>query len=531
MSSGGTSEKGRIALAEGAPQVELGALVLENHGLAILEEHSTMGRVIIATEALDTSLLYQPVLRELPALVCKQQDYVDFMEQFLDAPVELQVGILDMFYQPLDSAMGKALFEPAKTLYMLEALEDMTVIHQLLSIFMTNGHQYRGNHSAIPLFGSKFAHSCAPNIGYSSIAAEDGALEYKLLRPVAEGELVCFSYLSDLLETPTNERRQLLMNTKTFWCACDRCNGPDFCRCMPCPNCSARIPCQYPEQSYEAYWECSKCGMLETDPIAGVERAIGKTLETINRTIEQRNNFEIDNSEYSPQILQELVSKCQSELSETHHLTVKALRLLFLTASGHAFVQIKKMMARGWSIASPKIHALFRTSVVAGFQLVLAGECVAADCTGCQFPDSRTNKGDTGILLQPNHEPNYDRAMVVRHVCDNLLRIPVFWWPPQAFAMTKRYLPIMKARFGEMIVPIEIRVVRAWNEATCFDCGTYWDAYTAATIPQPMEANISSSETTSNGPTTQIPSKAQQSQAKAGNSNKKKNNKKKKRRK
>lgn len=528
--SSGTPEEGRIALSDDAPEINLEALVLENHGLKIVERHPVMGRVIVATQDLTDSMLYRPILRELPALVCKQHDYMDFMEQFLECPVELQVGILDMFYQPLDSTMGKALIEPAKALFLLGVLEDFTVIHQLLSILMTNGYQYQGAYTAIPLFATKFSHSCVPNIGYSSLASEDGALEYKLLRPIAEGDLVCFSYLSDLLETPTNERRQLLMETKSFWCSCERCNGPDYCRCMPCPTCSTKVPCRYPDQSDEAYWECSKCGMLEPDILTGVERQMGKTLDMINRTIEQRKNFDKNNSEYSPSAIQELISECQVELSETHHLTIKALRLLFTTATAHAFVAIKQTMVRGLPIATPRIHALFRTSVVAGYQLVLAGECVAAECSGCQMKNRGTDGEDIDLVLRPTHEPNYDRALAFRHICDNLLRLPMFWWPPQTLSMTLRYLPMLRARFGQLVAPIETHITQAHNAVMCFECGTYWNAYARTTSPSPSPATAISDEKTSERVVDRPPApSAPASRGKAGNN--KRNNKKKKRKK
>jgi hypothetical protein len=525
--SNDTTEEGRIALTEDAPKVNLEALVLVNYGIKILEKHPLMGRVIVATQDLDASLLHRPILRELPALVCKQEDYMDFMEQFLESPIELQVGLLDMFYQPLDSAIGKSLLEPAKVLFLVGALEDLTVLHQLLSILMTNGHQYQVTYTAIPLFASKFSHSCAPNMGYSSLASDDGALEYKLLRPVSKGDLVSFSYLSDLLETPTNERRKLLMETKSFWCSCDRCIGPDYCRCMPCQNCSAKVPCRYPDQSNEAYWECTKCGMLEADTLTVVERQIGKTLEMINRRIEQRKDFDSKNSDYSPAAIQEMVSECQVELSETHHLTVKALRLLFSTATAHAFVSIKQMMIRGLPIAVPRIHSLLRTSIIAGYQLVLAGECVAAECSGCQL-QNRSGDGDVDLVLRPTHEPNYDRALAFRHICDNLLRLPIFWWPHQALTMTLRYLPILKARFGQIVAHIEYHITQAHNDVMCFECGTYWNAFSRATSPPPSDTAIPQEK-----PLDRVdsPTATHKSANKGKAGNKKRNNKKKKRRK
>jgi hypothetical protein len=159
---------------------------------------------------------------------------------------------------------------------------------------------------------------------------------------------------------------------------------------------------------------------------------------------------------------------------------------------------------------------------------VLAGECVAAECTGCQLTSNKLENGDIGLYLQPKHDPQYDRALVFRHICDNLLRLPVYWWPPQAVTMTARYLPILRARFGELIVPIEHRIVQSWKDAECLECGTYWDAYTGGTSPLPKPTADEAPTIPRNGST---PSNVNKNQTKAGGSNKKKSNNKKKRRK
>lgn len=459
-------EEGRIELAEDAPEVDLELFLVENKGLKVVSNPS-MGRVIVATRDFDEPLLHTTILREQPALVCEQQDYMDYMEQFLESPLPVQVGLLDMFFQPLDSPMGESLAEPAKLLFMLGVLEDLTVIHQLLSILMTNGHQYLQTKSAIPLFASKFAHSCHPNVGYSSA---NGYLEYKLLRPIKAGELVTFSYLADLLETPTNERRQLLMETKSFWCQCERCLGPDYCRCIQCPTCpnttKNKLPCQY-IQGVTEYWECDACGMLEALPLVLQERELAQTLQAIDRAIEQRQDFNTQ-SDYTPAALQELVHECATTLSPAHHLTVKALRLLVTVATSGAYVHMKQLIVRGLSLdQNASVYQFFRTSVVAGFQLVLAGECVAEGCAGC-----------AGLSIMV-HPPNYDRALPMRHVCDNLLQLPVHWWPPSSVTMVQRYLPILQAKFGASFVEdFAQKIVQAWqNDATCLDCGTYWDGH------------------------------------------------------
>jgi hypothetical protein len=141
--------------------------------------------------------------------------------------------------------MGTALLEPAELLYPLGVLDDFTVIHQLLSIYATNTHQYQQMTLAVSLFGSKFSHSCNPNVGYSC-SSQSGFMEYHVLKPIRKGEHVAFSYLSDVYETASDERRQLLRDTKTFVCRCERCVSLDYSQCIQCQTCADSIvPCQY----------------------------------------------------------------------------------------------------------------------------------------------------------------------------------------------------------------------------------------------------------------------------------------------
>ena len=126
---------GRITLVDDAPPIDYNVRVVVNLGVEVVVTPSK-GRILKATK--DFSLdddSYKPILRERPAIICQQDDYMDFMEQFLDSPLQIQLGILDMYYQPLtNSPIGLSLVEPSRILYMLGVLEDLKVIHQLLCI-------------------------------------------------------------------------------------------------------------------------------------------------------------------------------------------------------------------------------------------------------------------------------------------------------------------------------------------------------------------------------------------------------------
>ena len=484
-----SDQVGRIALSDDAPPVNLELLVFENKGLQVVPRPG-LGRVTVATRDFASTELHVPILREMPAVICESNDYMDYMERFLDQDPEVQVGILDMFYQPLDSPMGQSLMEPAKVLFLLGVLDDFTLIHQLLSIYTTNAHQYQETKSALPIFGSKIPHSCCPNVGYSS-QTEDGCVEYSLLKPIQRGEVVSFSYLSDLFETPTNERRQLLWQTKSFLCQCERCMGPDYCRYVHCPHCIGDSPikgkritiaCEYNiENDLEAHWQCPSCRDDITSKILSVERSLNTTLQVMERTIKKQKNFN-KASGYSPNVLRELIEDCSIKLSPVHHLTIKALRLLVTISTTNAYVHFKQAIMRGIPIESNRrVQSLFRTSVEAGFRLVAACECVAVGCPGCgplvlgkewNVDNENANKVKSDNCLFA-HEPLYDRATPMRHVCDNLLQLQPQYWPSYAITLTRRYLPILKAKFGN-VDEIATNIVLAWETMTCRDCGTLW---------------------------------------------------------
>lgn len=467
-------EVGRISLSDDAPAIDLNMFVVENKGLAI-QSHPEMGRVMVAVRDFGREEVGSPILIEKPCLVCQQNDEMGFLEQFLEAPVEVQVGILDMFYQPLQSRLGLTLIKPAQLLFMLGVLDDFLVIHQLLSIWKTNGMQWNDDQSALALFASKFSHSCNPSLGFSTC---NGVIEFILLRPISKGETVTFSYLTDLLETPTFERRQILLDTKSFICQCDRCMGPDYSRCMQCPTCpDEKIPCYYPyvdEKPFEPMWACPKCGLGDTEAMEQTEKKISEKLDAAENDI-QSITFHTGPS-ITPNALQELIEECQSSLSPVHYLTMKALRLLFSLSTTLAFDYMKKMILRKRNVTYNMVYAKFRASVCAGFELALAGECCAANTTGGYLDD----KSNSFLFT---HVANFDRALPVRHALENLFQIPLAWWPPFSLEMTKRYLPYIKAKYSTStskvsdlsVEKMELHLNQISKCISCQPCGTFWD--------------------------------------------------------
>lgn len=469
-------------------------LVVENKGIKVSYDGATfktMGRVTVATRSFDT--LYVPILREKPAIICASGDHLGYLEQFLDAPEQVQLGILDCFAQPLESPVGQALMEPAKLMFLLGVLDDFSLIHRLLSIYATNAHQYRetsdekssGNVGkdegigCLPIYGSKLSHSCdGGNVGYSSHAA-DGCVEYSVIKPIPKGNLVSFTYLADLFETPTPERRQILFDTKHFWCECERCCGPDYCRFLPCPECSTLIPCVYEKGNSDPLWKCRSCGpdCFDNDFMLVLERQMEQTLKMIERSVEKLTNFK-KIPEFTPADLQDLVQECSQTLSPTHYLTIKALRLLVTICTCSAYVQTNRLVARGgWT--NPQVLLLHRHGIEASFRLILACECVAAGCPGCTslVVSGMVDISKDGTVVDDifPHVPLFDRAAPLHRACEELTEyLPPHYWPSYAVSIFTRYLPLSRIKFGrDSLVAMEKKLL-PWKEAICLPIGTLW---------------------------------------------------------
>ncbi|CAB9512354.1 SET domain [Seminavis robusta] len=472
------------------PTLNREVLVVENNGIKVCYDgrakSKSLCRTTVATRSFDT--LYVPILIERPATICASGDFLAYLEQFLNAPEDVQLAILDCSAQPLDSPMGQSLVEPAKVLFLLEVIDDFDLIHRLLSIYATNAHQYKedddGGIGCLPLFGSKMNHSCdGGNVRYLSQSSIDGCVEYTVTKPIQKGDIVSVTYLTDLFETPTPERRQILFDTKHFWCECDRCNGPDYCRFLPCPECSKFIACVYAQNSSDhPLWKCPTCDLDsdDNDHLIVLERQMEQTLTMMERSVQKETtNFNRIPEEVTPADLKEVVQECSEKLSPTHYLTMKALRLLVTVCTCSAYVQTKRLVVRGgWT--NHQILAYHRAGVQASFRSIAACECVAAGCPGCTLlvtagsGEGKTSKGGTAADMFP-HAPLFDRAAPVHRACEELTKyLPPHYWPSYTVTIFTRYQPLLHVMFGRAAMEeIETKLL-PWNQASCLPCGTVW---------------------------------------------------------
>jgi hypothetical protein len=441
---------------------DLSASVIENNGIRI-ETRPGMGRVTVATKPFD--LLHVKVVREKPALVFKAGDHLDYLQKFAAADESIQNGILDMYHPQLSASSVCSLASVARWLKKSGVFNDVEFIHKLLAIMATNAHEYFGAMSsstdgdltqyeqvgvgtvnntgmaALFIYGSKIPHSCSPNVAYSSKTV-DGALEYKVIRPITTGEMVAFTYMEDLYQTPTFERREFLMRTKAFMCQCQRCVGQDYCRMSKCSTCSRFVACEYQEQ--EAIWRCPSCGICSG--IAQKERAL----------LARRARMEPICADSPVHELHEIVRESSQTLSPVHYITIRANETLARVYASKAHNMAFK--SRGASIAQKS--SLRIAAAVAGLQVIASTECVAVGCSGCDVGSCR-------------HPPLYEKAATMFHACMDLKEVSVQSRPRYAAQMVSRYLAVMRGTFGENdadVKVIEENIVKQRAAPSCASC-------------------------------------------------------------
>ena len=207
------------------------------------------GRILVATRDIDVG---EVVLAEKPLLVWQSDgrgphDAIDFLDAYDAASEETRLAVADFYCPDLDGQMGQVPLYRELSRRLAEATQlklqhPLTArdIHRLLMIKVTNAHSYTGTAGAYgeivgglgphvksaALFemGSKVSHACQPNTSYSS-RHNNGMMTYTAIRPIRTGEMVTFSYIGDVLQTPTAARREDLRARYGFECQCKHCTA------------------------------------------------------------------------------------------------------------------------------------------------------------------------------------------------------------------------------------------------------------------------------------------------------------------
>mmetsp|Transcript_8801 Transcript_8801/g.15950 ORF Transcript_8801/g.15950 Transcript_8801/m.15950 type:complete len:484 (+) Transcript_8801:1385-2836(+) len=427
--------------------IDLTCLVETNEG-TVVKKQPNMGRVVVATRLID--ITGTKLIRERPSLVWSENNWLEFLHKFQSCSSSLQGAVLDMFHPPLDSDLLLPDRVKAHQLASFGTIQDIDLIHKLLAIVKTNGHQYYGipdvsytetfgfpgMHAtelcALFIYASKVAHSCIPNTAYTS-KTQDGCLEYKLIRPIPDGEMVTFSYLDKLFVTPTHIRREKLLKSKSFLCKCQRCIGPDFCRLIHCPTsgCNDCMACVDPGDGGVTRWSCPNCGELDQNQVL-TQTQKEKAIQDELNALKMQAMFGV--SRGSITTAKALAKKASVQLSPVHYLVISATEHCATLCASLA----AQMSAQGPAFRKGLLSLRLEAAEL-GFAFVSASECAAVGCNGkeCSVHDVEA------------HDPLYECSSEMFFACQDLMQAPPNEWPTYAPLMVERYLPNMRICFGE----------------------------------------------------------------------------------
>ena len=425
---------------------------LETPAVVAVETRNDLGRVVVTTQ--DAGYGFT-IVRESPVMVWRSCDWEDMVTKFKSLNDNDRQGVLDMYHPDLSSptiAMLKT--EAAVVARSLGVSVDL--VHKLMAISNTNAHEYygyegqqfveiesnaeriRSGKAALFLFASKVAHSCLPNLTYTS-KTSDGKLEYKVTRSLKAGDMLTFSYLDDLWETPTHERRAKLKQSKSFTCCCIRCMGQDYARPLPCTKCSGVVLCTSDTKN-DPIWSCNQCSQCShMENYLKTETDVELELRMWER------KMQLDLSQCLPEALKRFMDRISSNLHPQHFLTLRAMKMYVRLCASHA-AQMDRLHMLGMP---PQVvvtikrrfgtpSKLYSEAARIGISLVLRMECVAV---GCLDHGSSERRGTEHPILQ-------DAMTTIFHAAQDLMRCPKSTWPNNAQAVVHSYIPAMRLQFG-----------------------------------------------------------------------------------
>lgn len=352
-----------------------------------LEQVEGMGRVVVATRDFAVG---DTVMEEDPLLTWRG-DLHAYIEAYTRASKQVQDQVLDLYHPPLgDGCVFVAEFrQDARMVAQRISLTSDSVL-KLCAIMKANAHTFIGEEvqykespisekkgSALFSLASKVAHSCLPNVSYSS---KTGKLKYWAMRPITTGDQVTFAYINDLWSSPIRERRALLQFSKDFLCQCLRCSAPDDVRALPgCRGCGKLLrPYHGGNVVDEPKWMCADCGVREPTEVKkalAMETKLEAQLKELKQTAVHALHL------VDPAMVEQLAAKVSTSLSPTHFLNVRVLQFLATICASHA-VQMEQLAALGvrHPFGSPK--DLRFQAADAAVRVSSICECVAARCSG-----------------------------------------------------------------------------------------------------------------------------------------------------
>jgi SET domain len=458
---------------------------IPNNGKVAIVNRVGYGQVMVATESileLDTI-----VFREKPILFWEVENWDELFDRYLNASKKIKKQVLAMFIPPEDSKARNDAAEyvkPCKKSFprFKELGKDLAI--QLISITIANAHSYMNSSfesveqrmagllrfgknqgdttSALLPFGVHIRHSCLPNV-FCFPRTSDGYLEFRVIRPIQMGDMICCSYVKEPFIMPTWLRRATLLRTQDIVCTCVRCMAPDYSRMRKCVKtshcCNHYIPCTFDYQVTTATrinasqiiefagnnineahhkYVCSKCGILDNKGKAFFEELM--YIEDISKL-----HSELDFTEATSKKLTSMHRRFKQELEQSnHYLILLMLQDLAFQLTGRSKETLFTAMTAGDEVGKETSYKQLLTAVKCGFICASKVECIAACCVKMDCPGCISTKPGEEV---PPHPPVFENVMIVYTSWMNVKIFPKSQWPPYTIGMLRRYYRFLKMYF------------------------------------------------------------------------------------
>lgn len=426
----------------------------------ILSASAELGLVLIASRDF---AIGDEVLREEPFISYKSM--VQAIQQYQTLSMSDKTKFME-FYHRDSPASGeyaecasllRGLLSEANDLHKLFKKKnvhfDLSIetIFKILSVLSFNSHAYQGvgtvfcettipaegsrAGSALFYLASKVAHSCEPNLMYTSKRVKN-SMSYFALKDIKAGDMLTFNYIleSDTVR-PTPGRRLKLRESKDFNCCCSKCTGPDFSRGMKCSaqGCRDGIQlCTYHNNGIEVSderWLCNRCGSTAS-PSATEAAAVIKFRRFAAAFSKARPDL--------PLQLEKLMEENLRVLSPTHYIMCESYMMLSTLHASSAAVYEQ--------VFNPRLCDMSRLAAAgASLRAVQIMECVANNCLG----GGTDNDGDAACGCPVAHIPHQSGGMHMFFAAMDLVRIRRDLVPDKYAAVIGRYLPLMRINYGD----------------------------------------------------------------------------------
>jgi len=223
----------------------------------------------------------------------------------------------------------------------MAALADRTdEERRILSAWDLNAYSFGDEGRAMLMWIARIPHGCIPNC---CIVVQDGRGKVVAATKICEGDVLMSWYPEQelLFWASTEARRLVLSKERRFTCGCQRCEGPDVCRELPC-GCSADAYLRIagPDKS----WVCGSCKVeVSSSDLKRQLKREKKLTKTMLTVLEALSDGEMP---ADPEVLQQLSDEAEESLGGRHWIYA-----ISLFAMHGAFRQAEPSMSLALGLA------------------------------------------------------------------------------------------------------------------------------------------------------------------------------------